>query len=211
MRDVAEGADVEIPRLHVVSGLRTEAPRQRLVQIGLSHLRNFDDPDLHAAVAHEAAHVIQKPRAVAIARGSMAAALIVTVAVPALVLGSAVLLPAALTAVVAEGLALRTVMRHFEYEADAFAAHVIGSPLGMAAALEKLHGDTPKPRLTPQFWDVRGVKNWFLDGLLHVAVRTLDPHPTYRKRIARLQRMPGGKADPYRLQRTSQRQDSQLR
>jgi len=191
VRMLAERANMPMPRVYVSPAAAPNAfatgrnPRHSAVCVTVGLRQLLNDEELAGVVAHELAHVRHRDILISTVAAVVAGAITV-LAYMAFFFGGdddegspLVGLLMIIFAPMAAGLIQMAISRSREYEADRAAAELVGSPRGLARALQKLaHGSSRIPLAVP---DVQ--TNMFIVAPLtgHRAAKLFMTHPPRRK------------------------------
>lgn len=151
VEEVANKAEVPMPRVAIIPQRNPNAfatgrnPDNAVVAATEGILDILDDDELEGVIAHEMAHVRNRDILVMAVAATVAGAIAIAArwAFWAAVFNRGnvniwVLLLAAITAPIAAILIKSAISRNREYKADATGAQIIGKPLALASALQKL-------------------------------------------------------------------------
>ncbi|NLF31409.1 MAG: zinc metalloprotease HtpX [Planctomycetes bacterium] len=201
VRMLAERADLPMPRVYVSPAAAPNAfatgrnPRHAAVCVTAGLRQMLNDEELAGVVAHELCHVKNRDILIS-AVATVIASAISYLAYMALWFGggrdrregnplAALLL--VLLAPLAAGLIQMAISRSREFEADRTGADLVGSPRGLARALEKLHhGSSQIPLAVPDAQANMFIVAPFTGRRMQ---RMFSTHPPVEERVARLMAM----------------------
>ncbi len=200
VRMLAERANLPMPRVYVSPASAPNAfatgrnPHHAAVCVTVGLRRMLNDEELAGVVAHELSHVKNRDILIS-AIATVIASAISYLAYMALWFGGGddddrnplVGLLLVLVAPIAAGLIQMAISRSREFEADRTGAELVGSPRGLARALEKLHqGSSQIPLAVPD-----AQANMFIVAPLtgRKMARMFSTHPPVEQRVARLMEM----------------------
>lgn len=209
-QDLTQRANLPMPRLYIINDPQPNAfatgrdPQHAAVAVNTGLLNLLSRREIEGVVAHELAHIKH--------RDTLTMAVVATLAGAVMMLaqfarfaaifggGSSrddergnplVLVAMALLAPLAAGLVQMAVSRAREYEADALAARLTGSPDGLIGALQKLEAGAariPTHSMAPQTAHLC-IVNPFRGGA--ALANLFSTHPPMEKRIAALAALRG--------------------
>jgi len=201
---LARGAGMPVPKVYVIDTDQPNAfatgrnPENAAVAATTGLLARLPREEVAAVMAHELAHIRNRDTLIMTVTASLAGAisLLANFALffggrdrPMGLLGTLALM---ILAPLAAGLVQMAISRAREYEADRVGAEIVGAPLWLAAALERIEGlaaqiDNPRAERSP------ATAHMFIINPLHMHAhdRLFATHPATRSRVAALRAMAG--------------------
>jgi len=197
---LSQRGGIPMPRVYISPAAAPNAfatgrnPRHSAVCVTMGLRQMLNDEELAGVVAHELAHVKHRDILISTVATAIAGA-ITWLGYMALFFGGGddddgnplVALLIFLLAPIAAGLIQMAISRSREYEADRRGAELVGSPRGLARALEKLaHGSSRIPLAAPN-----AQENMFIVAPLtgKKLASLFSTHPPVEQRVARLMEM----------------------
>lgn len=214
VRELATQARQPVPRIYLSPTESPNAfatgrsPRNAAVCCTTGLLRELDEDELRAVVAHELGHVYHRDILLSSVAGALAAAILWTIGLSWLLpqllsagrddddsglAGLPGMLLAMLLAPLASHLVRLCVGRGREYRADSYAVRLTGDPLALAAALRKLDAATSR-RPLPREFGIAATGHLMIAhpfGTGRTATGWFCTHPPMAERIARLEYLAG--------------------
>lgn len=205
VQGVAQKADLPMPKVAIIPSQTPNAfatgrnPRNAVVAATEGILKLLDDEELEGVMAHEMSHVRNRDMLVMTIAATLAGAIAFAArfALYSAMFGgrnnngnAIILLLVAVTAPIAAMLVQLAISRNREYKADESGATLIGKPLYLASALQKLevaNARNPMKMGSPASSSLF-IVNPFRGGTF---VSIFMTHPPVEKRVARLRQMAG--------------------
>ncbi len=205
VNDMADGADMPRPKVYVIEPDQPNAfatgrnPQNAAVAATTGLLQRLSREEVAAVMAHELAHIKNRDTLIMTVTATLAGAigLLANFAFffrggrdnPLGIIG---LLATMILAPLAAALVQMAISRSREYEADRIGAEIVGQPLWLASALDKIAGlaariDNNAAERNP------ATAHMFIINPLHAHAhdRLFSTHPNTENRIARLEEMAG--------------------
>lgn len=202
---LAQRAEIPMPRLYLVPDPSPNAfatgrnPQNGVVAVNQGLLNLLDEREVEGVIAHEIAHIKHRDTLTSAVAATIAGAIsaIVNIAYFAAIFmpsdddspNPIVLLVMSMVAPLAAMVIQMAISRTREYQADATAAWLVGSPRGLQSALAKLgHGVAaiPSQTLTPSTAHMAIVSPLSGARGLGFVAKLFSTHPPLEERIRRL-------------------------
>ncbi|MBS1706957.1 MAG: zinc metalloprotease HtpX [Armatimonadetes bacterium] len=199
-------AEIPMPRLYVVPDMSPNAfatgrnPQHGVVAVNQGLLNILDEREVEGVIAHEIAHIKHRDTLTSTIVATLAGAIsaLANMAMFASMFGGSrsddgdsnplVALLAMLFAPIAAMMIQFAVSRTREFQADATAAKLVGSPVGLQRALHKLHaGVMQRPGNMPPSSAHMCIVNPFA-GVGSGLMKLFSTHPPVEERIQRLEK-----------------------